>query len=178
MKIDNGFLVMELKDCSSCYGRGIEFGRSNCERCLGTNKTKKGAGKGKCRDCYDGTKVDTNKVLPCRKCNGNAKNFQMETPYDTIPTSEYVDKIPFVVHRSDRRQTVAESLLGVGIVSVSDYGAWKSLSDKELIQRANDRSYTQGIKLIRNKNDLRVCDRIGIFCNDNGYSVVPEFTQA
>ena len=91
---------------------------------------------------------------------------------DAMP-DEMFKALSFKVYRSGRVQTTVESLLGVGVYSCTDYGRHKHQTDEELIAKVREHSYVQACKVV-DKN-LKVCDHVGIFTNDNGYSVIPVY---
>jgi len=70
-----------------------------------------------------------------------------------------------------------ESLLGFGCVySITDYGEHKKFTDNELIDKVRDsESFIQACKIA--KDDGTLCDHVGIFCNNNGYSVRPVYNE-
>jgi RecJ-like exonuclease len=176
MRIENGELVLEKRNCRSCVGGEVAT-RIDCPKCDGTGNGPRG-GKRSCKECFgNGRKFTWDKVDTCPKCNGNYVDADMETPYDSL--KDYSD-IPKVVIRSPKRvMSWMEEHIGAGLYSVVDYGRHESMTDDELIERefADKRSTIQGIKIIRSKDDLRVCDQIAILTADNGYSVVPVFEE-
>ena len=179
MKIENGVLVMEMRDCSRCYGSGTNPTRKPCARCNGTGRTKGGIGKGNCKasGCYGGMVIDHDHTVVCEKCDGNAVKCQLESPFEYLQWSEIVNNIPFVVSRNDQAdQSFMQAYIGVGLYSTTDYGDHIRMSDAELIAKVVDHgSSTQGVKIVRSKDDLRVCHKIVISTNYNGYDVIPYF---
>ena len=187
MRIENGKVVLEPANCRYCrhyYGDDIRPGqireavRVPCPRCHGTGRTKGGKGKGRCTygsgtgaPCFFGEVVDHYEVVTCPECEGNPKGKSVEQWTDTIP-DRWWQNFEFRVFRSDRPQTTLERLIGAGVYSCTDYGAWKRMSDEELISKVRDDAHSrvQLCKIVRAKDDLTIADYIGIYCNDQGYT--------
>lgn len=169
IKVIDGKLVYGLEDCVMCDENGKVFGRMTCPKCKGTHRTKGGFGKGECRNCLDGkiNDFDPAHKIFCSVCNGSHKVQANSCSY--VP-DEVVEAIPMRVFRSDRAQTLAEYLFGVGLFSCTDYGRHAQMSDEDLVADVR-RSATcvQGTKIA--KDDGTLCDYIGIFCNHSGYTV-------
>ena len=109
------------------------------------------------------------RVCPiCQQCNGS--KLIAETRFDTMPTKLFAS-IPMKVYPSDRGMSFNEAYLGIGCVwSCQDYGAHKKLSDAELIGKLQWPEHAvQTCKVVN--IDLEFCDHIGIFTNEQGYSV-------
>jgi hypothetical protein len=99
----------------------------------------------------------------------------METLYDDAP-KEMWQGLTFKVYRSDRPQTIGEYLLGHDCAySCTDYGGHKRLTDDELIHDVQFREYSDQASKFADRKTGKVCDHMGIFCNDNGYSVKAVF---
>ncbi len=154
----------------------------DCSKCSGTGNGPRG-GKNGCRKCHGyGYEWDQDNRLTCDNCKGDYENFIPETPYDHIYVTK--DDIPINVVRDyvERVMSFSEQYIGVGLFSCVDYGRGQRQNDDELIESAfnfdqSDTYWTQGIKLIRDKNDLRLCDSIAIVLGDQGYSVIPVFEE-
>lgn len=177
MRLENGTLIMEKETCYGCMpsGSGRVPIRVTCPTCNGTQRGARGgrrthAGTG-CKTCIDGTVYSKTEFRPCSRCKGTG--LDSEDYCSRIPMEVWRD-LEFRVIRSNRSQSMNEALLGVGCCwSTTDYGDHKRMSDEELIAKVrDDRSgATQATNVVRSKDDLRIADAIGIFCNDNGYSV-------
>jgi hypothetical protein len=181
MKIENGQLILERKNCRSCRNGEVAT-KVDCPKCNGTGKGPRG-GKNGCRTCH-GSRVhwDWINTQTCPKCEGNYEGFESETPYDHI----YIEKndLPVKVIRDyvKRQMSFAEMYIGMGLFSCTDYGRHKNQNDEELIESAfhfdeKGTFWTQGIKLIRDNKDLRICDHLAIVVGDQGYSVLPVFEE-
>ncbi len=183
MKIENGMLVLEKKNCRSCgYNaperKGYSTRRIDCSECNGTGNGKRG-GRNGCKKCH-GSGNDYTWVNPvvCPTCNGDWEMSQDETYTDSINKQDVFDIIPVEVVRSNRAHSWIEHNIGVGLGSCTDYGEHVKQTDEELIAKqleGNYNSKVQGCKIVRNKNDLRICDKICIVTSYNGYSVVAYF---
>jgi hypothetical protein len=181
MKIDNGQLILEHRNCTNCNHGSVPT-RIDCRVCNGTGNGVRG-GKNGCKKCH-GFKYefDQDNRQTCSVCNGDYENFEPETPYNFMRLEK--NDIPIKVIRDyvGRQMSFGEQYIGVGLFSCTYYGRHKTQNDEELIESAfhfEERGpfSTQGIKLIRDKNDLRICDYIGIVTADNGYSVIPIFEE-
>jgi hypothetical protein len=172
MKIENGKMIYGKKDCQ-CED-GTSSTRINCLECNGTGKGKRGAEKG-CKKCY-GTKFDWDHKnrTTCDICKGEYKNFEDEIQTDYIP-EEMWEGMNFKVYRHNRQISLNESVFGLNCVySCSDYGrTFKENNDEKLIQEVKSHNAVQASSIV-DKNDF-VCDHIGIFVSNGGYSVRPVF---
>ena len=140
-----------------------------CSNCNGTKKEPKDRRK-KCRTCSGTGK--TRSPETCPSCNGNWQLSQDADLYNYIP-DEVIANIPKKVVRKERGMSWAESYIGLGLSSCTDYGRHKVLSDEELISTAFDSLIGhQAIKVVR-KEDNRLCDYIAIVTADQGYSLIP-----
>lgn len=175
MRIDNGLLTLGTKDCFC--GDGTVAKRLPCPACKGTGNGPRG-GKGGCRKCYgSGTHYDQSVRETCRVCNGAFKDAEPENLCDRLSDEDF-RAIPVRVYRSDRTQSWNEAHLGHGCVySVTDYGAHKQMTDDELVADVRSQSYVQATKVV-DRDTMRVCDHIGVFTSDNGFSVRAVFESA
>jgi hypothetical protein len=181
MKVENKQLILERKDCTNC-NHGTIPTQIDCDKCNGTGNGPRG-GKNGCKKCHGfGRDWDHVNRLTCPVCNGDYIHFKLETPYDHIHLSK--EDIPVKVVRDyvSRTMSFAEQYLGMGLFSCVDYGRSQNQTDEEIIESAfhfEERGtyWTQGIKLVRNKDDLRVCDAVAVILGDQGYSVMPIFEE-
>lgn len=180
MRIENGKLILEKRNCR-CFS-GLMPTRIECPTCNGTGKGVRG-GRNGCRKCH-GSKYayDSENMSTCDVCNGNYENFKDESPYDFMRLNKNDVQIKVVRDYADRAMSFSEQYIGLGLFSCTDYGRHKSQDDNELIESAfhfeeNGSYSTQGIKLVRDKDDLRICDSVAIVVGDQGYSVIPVFEE-
>lgn len=175
MKIENGKLILERKECSYC-NQGKQSSRKVCTSCKGTGNGKRGGKRG-CKVCYGNCYVwDHNNPIPCTTCNGDYKNRTPETDCDYLPDSIF-PALPFVVYRVERSMTLGESLIGLNSVfSCSDYGrAYRTQNDAALIESVRSHQGVQACKVVNEAGEL--CDHIGIFVKFDGYVVKPVFKK-
>jgi hypothetical protein len=85
---------------------------------------------------------------------------------DYIPKEEF-KKIPIKVIRQERKLSWFEQTFGVGLYSCVDYGRSREKTDEELAESVRGHTH-QLCKVYRD----RLCDYVGVFVGDNGYSVV------
>jgi hypothetical protein len=180
MQIKNGMLILEYANCRRCNS-GTTPSRVICEKCGGTGNGIRG-GKGRCKKCLGMQyTLDNENRQVCDSCDGSYENCELETPFNFIKL--HANDIPVKVIRdyAHRNMSFSEQYIGVGLFSCTDYGRHKDQNDEELIESAfhfEEGPYsTQGIKLIRSKADLRICDAIAVVTADQGYSVVPIFEE-
>jgi RecJ-like exonuclease len=174
MRIENNRLILERTTCHSCHGTRRVNDWVKCESCNGTGK---GSNRRSCKECggnlnnslIRGKKLAIG-IKECTACD--LDGTVPESQYDAMPDS-FWQALTFKVYRSERHQTFAESLLGVGVYSTTDYGRHQSQTDEQLIEEIRKHTYIQAVK-VTNK-ELNFCDHIGIFCNRNGYSVIPVY---
>ena len=165
-------LHLEKKDC--WCGDGTHSGKVTCSACKGTGDGPRG-GKGKCRPCYGrGTTHDHAIRVPCGKCGGNYQNAEDESICDSAPDG-LVQSLPWAVVRQDRAQSFAESYLGTGLFSCTDYGrAWDADDDDALISSLKgEERHTQATKIAQKTDDkavYRVATGIVVVLTPNGYS--------
>jgi len=168
MKLENGKLVMERKDCHWC-DQGKRPGKAKCGTCDGTGKGKRGKVRG-CRTCYGNKTVpDFNNTVACDLCGGSWQGSQEETLYDYLPESVW-QGLAFKVYRNAVPMTFNEQYVGVGCVfSSTDYGdAWKG-TDEAVIAEVKEHTSHQACKVAR--EDGTLCNHVGIFVMPGGYAV-------
>jgi hypothetical protein len=174
MRIKNGKAIYEEVQCWHCNGTGkIKQGIScplywqpvahhpghKCPHCGAKNKDSHG--------------LIGEEIIECYICNG--KGVRVEDRHDYMPNG-FFQSLDFKVYRSNRPQTMNEYLLGFDCVfSCTDYGQYKSMTDEELIVHVKESTTHQYCSVV--DKDNTICDHIGIFCNDNGYSVRAVFKQ-
>lgn len=177
-------IVFGRKNCMCSWGenndtKGKECGYLPCPKCKGTGRTKGGTGKGDCRasGCYRG-KVHSWKpehLQTCRKCNGAWENSEQEDYTDYMPKDIW-EGLEFRVIRHNRQLSGNEQLLGMGCVfSCSDYGRSKGKTDEEMIAEVKASSSHQACKVC--KEDGELCQYVGIFMANGGYSVRAVFDE-
>lgn len=184
MKLVDGKLVLEPKDCSACrhypWGPGKQAGKMPCHVCDGTGRGKRGKPQG-CRQCFGyGTEPDFDNLVPCAVCKGNYRNAEVESWTDRVP-DEVLAALPIRVDRSPRRMSAIETVLGAGLGSCVDYGrAWVK-SDAKVIASLSLRHlclrYVQACNIVRSKDDLTLCDGLVVALTPQGYSVLPEWRR-
>jgi hypothetical protein len=178
MRIENGVVILERKDCSCGDGTQAQEKWKVCPKCHGTGKR----GSGRCRNCnakgswYRKKRpgyvawYDHDDPVPCKSCGGNYKDFRAETWMDSADFSF----LPVVVVRSDRRASWGEQHLGVGLGSCVDYGRHKKQSDEQIIADVK-RAYlerAQICKAVNNKEEMLLAKRVLVLTSDMGYSVL------
>ena len=190
MKLTQGLVVLESKDCTACQyhdppGKQRKMKWRVCEKCKGTGRR----GNGRCRNCnakYPGDGAnpgfvkfyDDTDLEACRKCGGDYKDREQENLSDNLPVTIWLD-VPITVGGSNQRgMGIGEQLFGVGIYTVIDYGRHKASTDDELIEYMRKELVTgktrvQAIKTVRSRDDLTFCSGCAILRADQGFSVVP-----
>ena len=177
VKVVDGRFVYGLEDCTCMNGK--LYGHKPCPKCHGTDRTKGGKGKGRCKACFGGKVVDNQTLVDCERCHGTGKD--QATRYSYIPKellANMVRDIPIHIHRSNRRPTFTESYLGLGLIGgVTDYGRYKSLTDGELVDkiRAEIVEHRSQCLNYEQKDTGKLLTAAHILCHDQGYSVVPSF---
>lgn len=169
-------LVMDVRSCWSCDGTRKVNEWVKCEACKGTGKVSI---RKRCMVCDPKGDHLHNSLIKGKKlsigtavCQSCTDGTQMENITDSA--DDIWKTLNFKVYRSNRHQTIGESLLGLGCAwSTTDYGRHKSETDEALIENTRNHSYIQACKFAQ--NDGTICDHVGIFCNDNGYSVKAVF---
>lgn len=173
MRIDNGMLILERKDCFC--GDGTVAAKLTCPTCKGTGNGARG-GRNGCRKCYgSGSAYDQDVRTTCLRCNGDFKDAMREDMCDRISDADW-EAFEFRVYRSNRAMTWGEQHLGAGVFSCVDYGAHRALDDEVLIKEARKSGHVQATKIADSATG-RVADHIGIFCADQGYSVIAVFEK-
>lgn len=175
MRIEDGKLILEKKDCTLCE-EGTICTKENCPKCGGTGRGPRG-GKGKCKPCFgSGNYYNHDKRSVCPICGGNYKGFEMEVPSDYAP-KELWQSLNFKVYRQNRGMTWNEQHIGIGsIYCCVDYGrAWKE-EDSKVIQDVQFKDGKQAGSSFTDRDGV-LCDHIGIFLTPEGYSVKPLFVQ-
>lgn len=177
MRVENNTLVLEPTNCMC--GDGTQPTRQVCTTCDGTGRGPRG-GRNGCRSCLGGCGWTWNHEVtrPCNRCGGDFLGADMEDYCDRAP-DEIFETIEIRVYRSGRAQSFNESLLGLGCLwSTTDYGDHQDLSDEALVAKVRKGcTHVQATKVVRSKDDLRLPDHLGVFCNRNGYSVRPVFEE-
>lgn len=175
MRIDDGTIVLETRPCYGCDGSGTIASRTKCVACYGSGNGPRG-GRGGCRKCHgSGIGHDHDNRATCISCDGIGQ--RPEDLCDRV-NDEDMQAFTLSVYRSDRAQSWNEAHMGHGCVySCTDYGEHARMTDDELIARV--RRSLKGVQATKIANRaMQVCDHIGIFCNDNGYSVRAVFESA
>lgn len=173
MRIENGKLVFEKKNCSFCQ-KGQVAGTITCPECKGTGKGKRGKPFA-CKKCNGRrTTWSWDHPVTCSLCNGNYLNSENENDCDYLPEGIF-QNMPMKVIRVNQGMTWNEEHLGMGCVfSCVDYGnAWGNNNDAELIATVKKERSIQATKIA--KDDGTVANSIGIFVKPGGYSVRPIF---
>lgn len=181
MRVEGNRVILERKDCHMCDENGTVAARvwELCEKCKGTGKR----GNGRCRNCNDRdgyypwgkipghvVKYDHNKRVKCRTCDGVHHNTQAENWTDDVDVSF----LPVEVLRTRRVQDWVESHIGAGVYTIIDYGRHKTMSDEEIIAPVvKELKDVQACKVVNNKEELRICDKIIVITADGGYSAIP-----
>mgnify|MGYP000154895312 FL=1 len=179
MKIINGKLVLETKNCINCMGTGHPLAMKTCPECKGSGNGKRGKVRG-CRECFGKGKVvisERDESKACGHCEGN--KIVPETIYDAVP-KEIWESIEIRVNRNpQKRMGFNEQYLGVGyIVSCTDYGAaWQQNDDAALIAdvRKNN-TYVQATNLV-NEKTLEVVHYIEVTVGRGGYTAKGHFND-
>lgn len=166
MKIIDGKIVLEIKQCGWCDGKGTSPARVRCPKCRGTRRGPRG-GRGGC-SCLDGTAYSDTLRETCGRCNGAKTEMETITDY---ATPEMWQGMTFKVIREEKgRFGFNEEYLGVGYVyTCSDYGqAWKN-TDESVIADVRKSTGHQACKFA--KDDGTLADHIAILVTPNGYKV-------
>ena len=170
---ENGKLVFGPRECTNCWGNGVENRQAPCPTCKGTGRGPRG-GKNACRKCVmQGCGYIYIHDVPCTNCVAKGvptASASQSDRYDYV-SLEIWRSLTFKVYRSNRPQTGNEAILGHGCISsVTDYGRHKKLSDTELIEVVkNDKGVVQAATICDENNVL--VDHVGIFCHNQGYSL-------
>jgi hypothetical protein len=173
MKIENGKIVFENKECYSCNGHGHPLASKTCPDCLGSGNGKRGK-RGGCRSCFgrktvtDFSRRDTSQV--CEICKGS--KVVMEDRHDWC-TTEIWQSLNFKVNRDPTgRFGFNESYLGLGYVScITDYGtAFKANDDAALIESVRKEKQSSQVCNFT-EEDGTLCDYILIIVTRSGYKL-------
>lgn len=177
MFTQDGKIVYEIRPCWSCDGTRICNEWVICQRCNGTGKADPRKPRG--RNCPVCGKDAHNSLirgkvlsLGTAKCGQCTDGTQPETPNDFLPDAIWL-AIPVKVYRSNRHQTIGENLLGAGICSVTDYGRSKNWTDEQFIQAVQGKHMRPSAGQVTLSDRVTLVNHIGVFTNDNGYSVIP-----
>jgi hypothetical protein len=173
MKVVNGKVVYEIKECDSCYGTGYSV--ETLKDC--PNKNQKMHGK-KCIFC--GTKSKEHKLLPrknnkyktCYWCKGTG--FILENKLSWMPREVWNQiKIVKVVSKANANTTFNEGYLGIGVVAgCTDYGRhWTEFpNDDDLIKHViADKTFLGQVCNIIDEED-NIMDMV-LFRKSDGYHV-------
>ncbi len=165
-------LILGTRECTRCDADGTYVERKACRY---YNKAVTAHPGRVCPACGAKNKhshqhLETGRRPICQQCNGS--KLIAETRFDTMPMALFAS-IPMKVYPSDRGISFNEAYLGIGCVwSCQDYGEHKKLSHEELIAKLREPGHSvQACKVVN--IDLEFCDHIGIFTNEQGYSLRP-----
>jgi hypothetical protein len=183
MKIINGVAVFEEVPCWNCKiesktSEVISPGKvSQGILCEFWGKTVRGKFPGgKCPVCgtksKEGHKVIGNRVIDCPICEGKGTRTEDRFDFDTIGCWK---ELHIVIVRSEKPQSLAEAYLGVGLFSLTDYGAYKHKTDEEIVSDIHKDRSVQFSSYITKEN--QAADKLIVICNNNGYSVLPNFNK-
>ena len=170
----DGKIIYEIRPCWSCNGTRVVNEWVTCKRCNGTGKAAPSKPRGRnCPVCGKGSFI-RGRVLSIgtAKCTQCTDGTQTEDDNDFIPDAIW-RAIPVKVYRSGRHQTIGESLLGIGIGSTTDYGRSKDWTDEQFITAVHDKLMKPSAGQITLPDRVTLVDHIGVFTNNNGYSIIP-----
>lgn len=174
MRVEGNTVVLERKDCSNCKYSGHPGTEASekyktCEKCKGRGRR----GNGNCRNCHGSGTVryfDHDDRITCHVCKGEYKDFNPENWTDDVDVSF----LPVEVLRTERVQDWVESHIGAGVYTIIDYGRHKQLSDEEIIAPVRkELKSVQACKVVNNKEEMRLCNKIVIITASGGYSAIP-----
>jgi hypothetical protein len=198
MRIENGYVILEKKDCNCTRDDRLEngmmidrFEAKLCPKCKGTGKR----GNGRCRECNardgywsnsfprtPGYVADYSKfsVKVCSHCNGAWHNFDDENLTDNLD-ADILREIPIrVVRKPNRPITFNESHLGFGTVySIVDYGRSRDWTDEqyaEAVRKDMDGFASSQACKYADRKTMRLCDEIVVVTSDQGFSAWPNWT--
>ena len=173
----DGKIVYEIRPCWSCNGTRVVNEWITCKRCNGTGKADPNKPRG--RNCPVCGKDAHNSLIRGKvlsigtaKCTQCTDGTQPEDVNDFIPDTIW-RAIPVKVYRSSRHQTIGESLLGIGICSTTDYGRSKDWTDEQFIAAVHDKHMKPSASQVTLPDRVTLVDHIGVFTNNNGYSIIP-----
>lgn len=187
MHVENGQLVLTDHECMWCdtTGKTDEIIEVACSKCNGTGRGPRGGRRG-CKQCHGDGKTwkRSGKKITCSKCDGTTR--EADDYYDHVPF-EVWRELRFEVVATMHRQTFYEAHIGAGCYSHTDYGDWRHGTASDLIEKVRNRdSGVQACKLVKSPGyrtyledddprredpDPTMPDFVGIFLNDNGYTV-------
>lgn len=197
MRVEDGVVVLEKKDCNCARDSRLEpgtvidkFEPMICPKCHGTGKR----GNGRCRNCNERNGYWSNTfprnpgyvanyekwtIKTCPHCNGNWQNFDDENLTDTLDAKYLLDIPMRVVRKPNRPITFNESHLGFGtIYSVVDYGRSRDWEDEQYFEAVRKDfggfPSNQATKFT-DRNTMRLCDEIVIVTSDQGFSAWPNW---
>jgi hypothetical protein len=168
MKIIDGKIVLETRECSWCNGKGIKPAQVACPLCKGTMRGPRG-GRNSCRKCYNGKVASDTLTVPCPRCNG--AKIEPETMTDFMP-EELWKSLPFkVIREANGRFGFNENFLGLGYVfTCGDYGAaWTANDEAALIEDVRNTRIHQACAVAM--GDGTLCEYVAILVTPNGYKV-------
>jgi len=174
MKLVDGKVVTETKECCYCNGTGK---REKWISCPNHGRAMRGK---PCQYCKATTKhghqpINTKTIETCQRCNGTGRVDEDLCSY----ADNIYQAMEFRVYRQNRAGSWNELHFGAGCVfSCCDYGAaWDHPeNDAALIEKVRNNSGQQACKFCRDDGSL--ADHIGIFVNRDGYSVRAVYTLA
>jgi DnaJ-class molecular chaperone len=172
MKVVDGKLVLETKNCSNC-DNGTVPSKISCKKCNGSGNGPKG-GKGRCRSCYgSGSVWDHDNREKCKKCNGIFENAEKETMCDYIP--EFIwESLPIRVEKINKKTTWNEQNLGLGFIFCCvDYGRAYHDNDEKVIADVKKHKGVQASKIV--DDNYNFAKEIVVTVKLDGYQVNPRF---
>lgn len=169
-------IVLGMRQCANCWGKGTMPTYGKCKPCKGTGKGPRG-GRNGCHSCSGSRRsYDYDDMKTCETCKGNPEPANgggiPEGWTDYLPDG-VLQSLPFKLYR-DYCQPFTESIIGIGTLwAVGDYGALASRTDDDkIIEDVRNSSCGRGIQACALvDNDGELCDHVGIFVGSNGYSV-------
>lgn len=119
-------------------------------------------------------------VVTCGSCEGS-----LEVPENYCDNIDGETLLQYVSVRVIRNTNIGtswnEQYLGLGCLwSCTDYGTAAEGTDENLLAQITKELRTRSvqlIKVVRNREDLRLADEIGIYLKSNGYSLRPIFAE-
>ena len=150
MKIKDGKAIWEEVTCWECEGSG------KVERGVTCSRWGMKTGHKPCPECggkgQHGHKLIGKEIVGCCICNGKGSYVEGLYDYDKQNTWQ---TLPFAVTSQNRGENFLEAYIGVGLCSVTDYGAHKNLSDEELIDKVKkELNFVQYCKFVSKEGDV------------------------